>query len=831
MSKEKELPRDAQVFVRGAGKNNKKSENRTEYRRMHGISGGKTSPSSGNGTGGLGRAPKAPGFVRNTLSGIARTADGVFSPSVVGKGATMLGTFGLGVVFARASALFSVYPLGIALLCASTKNVPWVLAGAFSGAMSLGGDGYVYAAVMLVAVAARLIISLYGGREQNVHAFANSVGIRVYIAAMAAFLCGICNMIRYGYRYYDLFGSFLLIAVCPFITWMLSLWESKEAAEDQMIRLAVCAVFFSCLVYSLRDFNVAGIYFSELAVLFVTCLTAKRRGVLYGTAAGAVLGLAGAPSFMHVYCIAGFAMGAVRRLPAFFSSVIVPIAAGAAAYTAGGAAGLFAVLPELAIGASLWAVGERTGVTDAADRLLCSQRAEPEKEEGVPSCEERFAALSESFRSLSEVCYALSDRYRRPDEAELRGLCNDVCDKYCKRCRTSPLCWNREYSSTADVMGKVINSLSEGKRVTRGNLPRYFSVRCPSIDGIINEINTGCAALTERRLRGDRAEVLAMDYEAIAALINRALELNAREHGVNKRLTAALTAELAPLLGSTGRITACGKRHLRINASGIKGHGDEIASAKFLRRLEKICRCKLSPPLCSEEGGELRLTCSSVRRFSVGMAYLSRPKLAGVECGDNVSAFENREDYFYSMVSDGMGSGSEAAITSGVCSVFLKKMLSAGNAKDTSIEMLNDLVRNSREECSATVDLFELDLITGKASFIKSGAAPSFLKRGGRLFRIQSKTLPIGIMRAAEAEQVSFDAEVGDIVVMISDGVAQSYEDCPWLLNLLSRSFTEDLPLMCSRILDAAEENNGETDDRSVCIIRILPAGKKETGL
>ena len=163
--------------------------------------------------------------------------------------------------------------------------------------------------------------------------------------------------------------------------------------------------------------------------------------------------------------------------------------------------------------------------------------------------------------------------------------------------------------------------------------------------------------------------------------------------------------------------------------------------------------------------------------------------------------------------------------------MFLKKMLSAGNAKDTSIEMLNDLVRSSGEECSATVDLFELDLITGKAAFIKSGAAPSFLKRGARLFRIQSKTLPIGIMRAAEAEQVCFDAEAGDTVVMISDGVAQSYEDCPWLLNLLSRSFTEDLPLMCSRILDAAEENNGEADDRSVCIIRILPAGKKETGL
>jgi stage II sporulation protein E len=204
------------------------------------------------------------------------------------------------------------------------------------------------------------------------------------------------------------------------------------------------------------------------------------------------------------------------------------------------------------------------------------------------------------------------------------------------------------------------------------------------------------------------------------------------------------------------------------------------------------------------------------------MSFLCRPKSEEADCGDCVSVFENREDYYYAMLSDGMGSGSEAALTSSVCSVFLKKMLSAGNAKDISIEMLNDLVRSSRSECSATIDLFELDMLTGKASFIKSGAAPSFLKRGGRLFRIQSKTLPVGIVRAADAEQVSYTVEHGDVIVMQSDGVAQSYEDCPWMANMLTRCWTDDLAVMCARILDAAEVNNAEKDDRSVCILRII---------
>ena len=40
--------------------------------------------------------------------------------------------------------------------------------------------------------------------------------------------------------------------------------------------------------------------------------------------------------------------------------------------------------------------------------------------------------------------------------------------------------------------------------------------------------------------------------------------------------------------------------------------------------------------------------------------------------------------------------------------------------------MLNCFIRGSEGECFTTVDLMEADLLTGRARFIKSGAAPSF---------------------------------------------------------------------------------------------------------
>ena len=136
-----------------------------------------------------------------------------------------------------------------------------------------------------------------------------------------------------------------------------------------------------------------------------------------------------------------------------------------------------------------------------------------------------------------------------------------------------------------------------------------------------------------------------------------------------------------------------------------------------------------------------------------------------------------------------MGNGEEAAFVSGVCSMFIEKMLSAGNRADITIRMLNNVLRNENMgrggECSATVDLCQLDLISGTASFIKSGAAPTYIARGGTVFKVYSHSMPIGILKDADAKINKFDTKKGDIIIMMSDGCCPDSEDCPWLVEFL----------------------------------------------
>lgn len=193
-------------------------------------------------------------------------------------------------------------------------------------------------------------------------------------------------------------------------------------------------------------------------------------------------------------------------------------------------------------------------------------------------------------------------------------------------------------------------------------------------------------------------------------------------------------------------------------------------------------------------------------------------------CGDVISSFESDSGMFYTLISDGMGSGQEAAISAGICRVFLEKMLLAGNSRSVSMEMLNDLIRNKNTENFATVDLLEVDLLCREARFLKSGAAPSFVLRAGNLFKIAANTMPVGIAKNLNAEEIRFALEDKDVILMFSDGIAQSFEDSLWLLGIVTCEWEDDLEAMAKKILQRAKEQNGQNDDMSVGLIRIAEA-------
>jgi stage II sporulation protein E len=184
---------------------------------------------------------------------------------------------------------------------------------------------------------------------------------------------------------------------------------------------------------------------------------------------------------------------------------------------------------------------------------------------------------------------------------------------------------------------------------------------------------------------------------------------------------------------------------------------------------------------------------------------------------------------FYGFICDGMGSGEAAGATAGLCKTFLSSMLSYGNKKSTTLEMLNMFISNKNTECFSTVDLLEIDLLCGKACFVKSGAAASYIVRRGDVFKIASGTVPIGILQEVNAQITEFDLCEGDVIVMCSDGAITDTElgeeECEMrLAEFLEYEWRLEVNEMAEKILAEVSFRTKRADDVSICVYRIKKA-------
>ena len=111
--------------------------------------------------------------------------------------------------------------------------------------------------------------------------------------------------------------------------------------------------------------------------------------------------------------------------------------------------------------------------------------------------------------------------------------------------------------------------------------------------------------------------------------------------------------------------------------------------------------------------------------------------------------------------------------------------------------------------------------------FIKNGACPTFVKRGGNVETLKSVSLPTGILNNIDLVEYNYDLQDGDIVVMCSDGILESNKEYIskdlWMQEILEEIETDDAQKMADLILKEAIDNDfgKEKDDMTVMVYKI----------
>ncbi len=758
-----------------------------------------------------------------------------------------IGVFVLCALFSSTHSVFGVFPLGFALLAMCRARLLPVLLGCIVGSLGLGSAGVVYTLVYITMFFARAYMSAPIEKRRFLpiceRYFSELLPLRFSLLLLVGLFLSVYELAVGGISSTSLLfslGMMTLPSLCGIFisavtesniryTDIFGMGEPRRTAYGKYSPLWVqVGILFVCvcITYAAGKISIFGLSLDYCFCTVATLFISRRFGALRASVLGSVCALTLDITLSPSFCALGLISGLLWQLGSFYAFAVgTAVAVGWAGYI-GGVESFVAVAPEICVSSllSLPLFSKLRSEPDT-ERMKSRKRSVTEQAIAVVSPtakSDRISRLASAFSGISNIFYTTPDT-RKPTASEYFALCEEICEQKCASCPKKSECWDSQERIAYRTVCKISDSLYADGAVKKGIVPTEMLNRCENFKGMLEDMISRSAELGLGRIKGDKTRFISYDYAMMSKLLMQSAGFERREYTRDESTEKALSAAARDITDEDLSIVTFGHRKKRIAVGFSRGDILKGISDSIHDSFERVCGCKLTQPEFYKTASAATMKMTTSKKLDIEYATASSPSGSGEISGDRAKCFTTQEELFYSVISDGMGTGETAASASTVAVSFLEKMLKAGAGKSLSLRMLNNVIRTKEAECSTTVDMLELDLIYGKTTFLKCGAAPSYVKRGEDIFVIKSRTSPIGLLRSTDAEKTDFAIMPGDIIVMLSDGVIQT-EESDWLLSVLGSDMGDNLFAAANELVALAGKKTDNKDDTTVTLIRVKEA-------
>lgn len=400
---------------------------------------------------------------------------------------------------------------------------------------------------------------------------------------------------------------------------------------------------------------------------------------------------------------------------------------------------------------------------------------------------ERLNRFSRAFKELSRTFSEISETKVVTDKQDISALFDRVADKVCKNCGLCMHCWDRNFYNTYQVMFKIVEKLDSKGWVEEADIPDYFIERCERINDFVQAVNNvfeifRVDAVWKNKI-GESRGLVSQQLEGLSEVIsNLASEIDMDVHFKSDLEDLVLIGLRQVGVSATEVIVyenKWGKYEINIFHKGCGGKRtcvstiEKVVSDLVGKKMTKEngeCYLKLKGGACN-----LRLIEKESLRVTTGIAKVS--KYESVVSGDSYTFMNPGDGKYIVALSDGMGSGQKAANQSRATISLLEQFMESGFDKDTAIRLINSiLVLKSNDDSFSTIDMSVIDLYSGEVEFVKVGAVHTYIKRKENVETVKMVSLPAGILSNIEMELVHRNVEDGDFIIMMTDGISDSFK-------------------------------------------------------
>ena len=571
---------------------------------------------------------------------------------------------------------------------------------------------------------------------------------------------------------------------------------------------------------------------ARMAAVCAVMLCARRGGVGAGAASGLCMGLVmdlgiGAPFYSMSYGSAGMISGVFKRAGKFWTAISFVCTGAVSALWALSGPHRLSVLLEAFAASVIFML-----IPDGAFAALGASLKTPEN---VMRAERvrRLAhtRLTRAAEAFSNVYGALGGVFSDipSDDEDIEGVFDRATKEVCGQCARVSQCWDAELPATCAAIRDAAKRCRERGRLDKNDLSGYFAVRCIRFKQLLAVCNRELTAMLYKRQYAARVRegrgVLCRQYAVFAGVLARqAGELAAipeNDAAAERRLSRWLqTWQLSP------RVSVYPAANGRMCAE-LEGENLSILltdKRELARGAARALGWMVNEP---EEAGVAsldRLTLWESEPVMATLGVAAHKRGGQPVSGDSGAYFKTDDGVLYVILADGMGSGAEAAADSREAVGLLEGFLRAGLEPLQAMESMNTslLLKSGGGALFVTLDLLSVDLMRGRLSSFKYGAAPTYLLRGGEVSRVTCETLPGGMENGRAPDIFSQEMDAEQWVVMISDGVADAHDDA-WLTGAVAELGGDAAQAprdAAAYILRQAMRRGGAFDDMTAMVLR-----------
>jgi len=623
---------------------------------------------------------------------------------------------------------------------------------------------------------------------------------------------------------------FLYVCVCLSQVIVLRGWFYKLTLDEMLCLMTfVCVLTFGVAEIYIWDCSVAK-FLGVLAVLLCVGVNKKNFAIILGVSIGLGIAIvqsnlqavgelalisivANIFSYPHKYRVGLITIVGDVVMQMYFVGIQFDI--------------IYALIPTILAVVGFWCVPNKV-LDKVADKYLVNN-AELSVRNVINSTRKnikhRMGELSDVFAQMKEIHLQLIKKELGMQQVVLM-LSNEINKSLCNECKHKNGCYKGLGQNGATISALIEIALRKGK-VSILDLPSSMAQKCGIVNLLIGRINQMVEQYQKyNTMLKDVNNVkflLAEQMGAISRLLldvgqdlDQNIQFDSTLH--NKILNSLLSSNII-----CSEVLIFSEKNKDLSVVVIV-KGDNAYNPAIEKIISKSVNLTMSvveiEPTELNDYFSVKLLRACNRDIVFGISNVT--KTGSVSSGDSHSLIRLGNNKYLLALCDGMGSGENARRMSALTMGLVENFYKAGFEDDFILDNVNKLLSINNQETFSTLDLCVIDLDKEIIDFIKLGATYGIIKREHEVEKVETGTLPLGVLGEVKPAVSHFAIGSKDMVIMVTDGITDAYENYQSFAEFVNAIASTNPQVVAQTILDEAILRNGSIakDDMTVLVAR-----------